>query len=314
MADGTLSRGGQGYGTLAYSVGHRPNRISALKGRVMKTKHLLFVTVVMAILLGWATVALSQNSDPAGSRPGDGRTLTVFAAASLTDVFQSLAAAFSEEHGDVQVIFNFAGSQQLAHQLAQDAPADVFASADAIQMEVAVFSGRVRLDNVAPFAGNRLLIAMPADNPGRVTSLQDLARSGLKLVIADEGAPIGHYTQTMLANADGAPEFSSGFSKQVNDNIISYERNVRAVLSKVMLGEVDAGVVYWSDVMPARAETLATATIPDDVNVFAAYPIAPVADSPDPALAAAFVDFVRSPAGQEILASFGFLPASALGK
>lgn len=212
----------------------------------------------------------------------------------------------------VDVVLNLAGSQQLAVQLANGAPADLFASANEPQMQAAVQAGRVEEGAPQPFATNRLVIAVPADNPGAVFALADLATPGLKLVLADEAVPAGEYARQLLRNAAGASEYGAGFADAVLANVVSYEENVRSVLNKVLLGEADAGIVYTSDLLPDRADRadeVATVPIPDAFNVVATYPVAVVSDAPNPELARAFLDLLLSPAGQAVLADFGFAPA-----
>jgi molybdate transport system substrate-binding protein len=208
----------------------------------------------------------------------------------------------------VTVALNLAGSQQLAHQLSQGAPADVFASADQRQMAAAVSTGRIAAGAARIFAGNRLVLVFPPANPGRLATLSDLARPGLRLIVTAEEAPAGAYAQAFLANAAADPAFGPGFKAAVLQNVVSYEENVRAVLSKVLLGEADAGIVYVSDAQAAGPGELGQLAIPPDLNVIAAYPIAPLADSSRPELAAAFIAFVLGPEGQQILAAHGFLP------
>ncbi len=247
------------------------------------------------------------ESGPAATSTAQSTELVVLAAASLTDAFSALAAAFAAENPDVQVTFSFAGSQQLAQQLVNGAPADVFAVANTKQMQVAVDGGRIDAASVQPFVRNRLVVVTPADNPARLETLVDLARPGIKLVLADAAVPVGQYTLDFLAKAVDAPEFPADYSQSVLANVVSYEDNVRAVLTKVVLGEADAGVVYSSDIGPAQAPAVQQFAIPEALNVIATYPLAPVADSRQPNAAAAFVAFVLSPAGQAILEEYGFI-------
>lgn len=243
------------------------------------------------------------------SETGRSTTLTVFAAASLTESFTDLAEVFERQHPEVDVQLNFAGSQQLAQQLAQGAPADLFASANQRQMAVAVAAGRVEATAPQPFASNRLVIVAPPDNPATIGTLGDLARPGVKLVLAAAAVPAGHYARQILANAATDPRFASptGFSflEAVLANVVSYEQNVRAVLTKVALGEADAGIVYASDV---QGSTVTAIEIGAADNVLAVYPLAPTADSTHPELAQAFAHFVLSAEGQQILAAHGLQP------
>jgi molybdate transport system substrate-binding protein len=263
------------------------------------------VILFLGLLIG-AYGCGSQRSGPESE--GEARTLTIYAAASLKGGFDEIAQAFEENNPGVRVLINFAGSQQLAQQIVQGAPVDVFASADDRQMSSAVESGRIAPTAPEIFIYNRLVVILPADNPGALNRLADLARPGLRLVLADDKVPVGGYAAQFLAAASQDPAFSPDFETEVRENVVSFEENVRAVTSKIGLGEADAGVVYLSDYVAAPPQTLNAILIPDHLNPTAAYPIAPVEDSADPLLASAFVDFVLSPEGQAILADYGYLP------
>jgi len=239
-------------------------------------------------------------------RPGEEATapqeIVVFAASSLTDAFTELAEAFEVEHPAARILLHFAGSSQLAAQLAEGVPADVFASANPEQMQAAISAGRIDPGAGAIFVSNRLTIIVPTGNPAGVASLEDLARPGILLILAVEGVPVRAYTDEIAAG------LGTGFQEGFYGNLVSEEENVRQVVAKVALGEADAGIVYTSDVSPDIAGQVAQIAIPEVRNVVALYPIAPLADSPHPEWAQAFVDFVLSPAGREILARRGFGP------
>jgi len=234
--------------------------------------------------------------------------LVVFAAASLKDGFERIAAEFEAANPGVTVLFTFAGSQQLAQQLAAGAPADLFASANQRQMQAVVDAGRVASDAPRIFAHNRLALIYPRDNPAQLQSLQDLARPGVKLVLAAESVPVGQYSLEFLAKATASASFTPTYSQTVLANLVSYEENVRGVLAKVILGEADAGIVYTSDVTGSVSGRVGMIDIPDPLNVIATYPIAPVLDSTQDELAQEYVDLVLSESGQAILARVGFLP------
>ncbi len=256
--------------------------------------------------LGVLLAACSASGVPdAGNTPDN---LVVFAAASLTDAFQELAGKFEAENPGVDVVLNFAGSQQLAQQLGQGAAADVFASANKPQMRAAIEAGRVVSGTQQVFAGNRLVVVTPADSPAGLASLQDLAQPGIKLVLAAREVPVGGYALDFLEKAGASPQFAPGYDDAVLANVVSYEENVKAVLSKVVLGEADAGIVYSSDVTPDVSGQVLRIQIPDELNTLAAYPIAPIADAPNPELARRFLELVLSPEGQAVLASHGFIP------
>lgn len=250
---------------------------------------------------GSSTMAAGEISAVSGDR------LIVSAAASLTDAFEATGARFREENAGNELIFNFAGSQQLAQQIAGGAPADIFASADLRQMQVAVSSGRIAETSVQPFAANRLVIIYPLDLETPLSSLQDLARPGLRLVLAAEQVPVGRYTHTFLENAAAAGP-GPAYRRQVLDNVVSHELNVRAVLTRISLGEADAGIVYSSDVAGAQNAAVGTVEIPDELNVAATYYLALLAGDEENPLAHEFVDFVLSAEGQAILQDHGFTP------
>jgi molybdate transport system substrate-binding protein len=219
--------------------------------------------------------------------------VTVFAAASLTDAFTDLGAAFETAHPGTTVTFNFAGSQQLATQITTGgAPADVFASADLAQMDVVADADLPAGDPVV-FARNRLAMVVEPGNPAGVTTLDDLGRDDVTVVLAAEEVPAGRYAREALDAAG------------VTVRPVSLETDVRAVLTKVSLGEADAGIVYTSDVAAANDRVEGVA-IPDEDNVIAAYHIAALRDAPNTPAAGAFVALVRSSEGRHMLDAYGF--------
>jgi molybdate transport system substrate-binding protein len=237
---------------------------------------------------------------------GSPTQLTVFAAASLTEAFGEIGKNFEAAY-HAKLTFNFAGSQQLAQQIGQGAPVDVFASANNTQMDKLIKSGQVISGTQRIFARNRLVVIYPQDNPAGLQSLHDLAKPGVKLVLADKAVPVGQYALDFLANASQSPAYTAAYSATVLANVVSYEENVRTVLSKVALGEADAGIVYMSDVSRDAAGKVGHIDIPDDLNIIASYPIAPIKDAPNAELAQTFIDYVLSPEAQQILVKYGFV-------
>jgi molybdate transport system substrate-binding protein len=234
------------------------------------------------------------------------RRLIVFAAASLTDAFEEIGTAFETAHPGVDVVFNFAGSSELAAQLAEGAPAEVFASANARQMQIARAAGRVG-GWPRTFARNRLVLIVPADNPAHITRLRDLGNDGVLLIIAAPDVPVRDYTDSLLERLAADPAYGETYRQAVYANVVSEEQNVRQVAAKVALGEADAGIVYASDVTPDIAGQVQAIVIDDALNTIARYPIAHTNDAADPELAQAFVCFVLSDAGQDILARWNFV-------
>jgi molybdenum ABC transporter molybdate-binding protein len=237
------------------------------------------------------------------------KTLTVFAAASLTESFGELGTMFEAANPGVTISYNFAGSQQLAEQLAQGAEADVFASASKKYMDAAVTSKRVIKFEAKTFVTNRLVVVFPKDNPAGLVELKDLAKPGLKLDLADKAVPVGQYSLDFLDKANKDETFGTAFKDDVLKNVVSYEDNVKAVVTKVSLGEADAGIVYVTDITKDIAEKVGTLEIPDALNSIANYPIAAITDSKNPDLAKAFVDLILSPDGQAVMAKYAFHPA-----
>jgi molybdate transport system substrate-binding protein len=247
-----------------------------------------------------AATAVSISVAPQSS------SLTVFAAASLTGTFTEMGKAFEAAHVGVTVTFNFAGSQALRTQLEQGAVADVFASANQTEMTTLVTDKLVAANSSQVFLTNSLLVVMPANNPAGIQTLKDLARPGLKLVLADTTVPAGKYARQILAKLDKDPAFTPSFSSQVLANVVSNETDVKQVVAKVQLGEADAGIVYVSDAV--AAPELKTIEIPAANNVVAKYPIAALTKAPQPDLAATFVAYVLSSEGQTVLKKWGFAP------
>ncbi|MEZ4669058.1 MAG: molybdate ABC transporter substrate-binding protein [Anaerolineae bacterium] len=267
----------------------------------MKPRHAIVLSIVVLQLV-LVPVAAAQES----------QTLTIFAAASLTDVFQEMADRFVELNPAADIIFNFAGSSTLATQLIEGANADVFASANLKQIQAVVDAGRI-IQPVSIFARNRLVVITPIDNPSSLSTLSDLARPGVKLILAAPGVPVRDYTDTMLQTLALDADYGSAYPEAVLLNLASEEDNVRQVVAKVALGEADAGIVYQSDVTPDLNDLIQTITIPDEVNVLAAYPIGIIENTPNPSFAKAFVDYALSEDGQAILMKWNFIgkcPAS----
>ena len=245
--------------------------------------------VALASALLVAAVGCGSSSQNVSS-PGPSSAL-VLAAASLTDAFRAVGAAFAKEHPDETVTFSFAGSQSLVAQIKEGAPGDVFASAD--ERSMAAVSGSTTSPPQV-FARNTLAIAVAPGNPKHISGLADLARSGITLVLAAPAVPAGNYARKALTAAG------------VTVHPKSEEENVRAVLTKVELGEADAGIVYTSDIA-AAGDKVDRVAIPASVNQIAHYPIARISDE---VVGHDFVAFVLSDRGQQILQRYGFLPAS----
>lgn len=282
-------------------------------------KRFIYLTLLLALLLAGcvpasipastavsatATESPTATAFPPTATP-EPRTLTVFAASSLTDAFTEIGKNFEAANPGVTVTLNFAGSQALRTQIEEGAPADVFASANKTQMDAVITASRVTEGTQQVFLTNKLVIILPADNPAGLEKLEDLTKPGIKLVLAAEEVPVGNFARQALDLMNGS--FGTDFKDKVLANVVSNEDNVKQVVAKVQLGEADAGIVYTSDAV--AAPDLKTIEIPVELNIVAKYPIAPLTKSANADLAAKFIEYVLSPDGQVVLQKWGFAPA-----
>jgi molybdate transport system substrate-binding protein len=267
----------------------------------MKMQRHLDLILLAALLLAGCALA---TEDAPSARP-EARTLTVFAAASLTEAFTEIGANFDAANPGVTTSFNFAGSQALRTQIEEGAPVDVFASASSREMDTLITNSFVADGVSQVFLSNKLVVILPADNPAGLDSLEDLARSGVKIVLAAEEVPVGNYARQSLDLMNAS--FGADFKNNVLANVVSNEDNAKQVVAKVQLGEADAGIVYTSD--SVATPELKSIEIPLELNVIARYPIAPLVESENADLAGLFVNYVLSAEGQAILGKWGFAPA-----
>ena len=245
-----------------------------------------------------AVTCVACGSDDSESGGGDA-TLTVFAAASLTTTFEQIGAEFEKEHDGVKVEFSFGGSSDLVAQIQQGAPADVFASADAANMDKVTADG-LQADDPQDFASTTLEIAVPPDNPAGIASFADLGKDGVNVVVCAPEVPCGAAT----AKAEEATG--------VDISPVSEEQSVTDVLAKVTSGEADAGLVYVTDVT-AAGDDVQGITFPESGDIVNTYPIVALKDAADATLAQQFVDLVLSDTGQSILEDAGFAQAEGTG-
>lgn len=239
-----------------------------------------------------------KRAGPTAAAPED--RLVVFAAASLRDAFTAIAEDFKRPRPGLEITFNFAGTQELRTQLEHGAAADVFASADQRHMDELVRAGRASAPVV--FARNEPVVVVAREAAQAIRGFADLP-SAARIVVGTPEVPIGRYTQQILDRAAAA--LGADFHARVEANVVSRELNVRQVLTKVRLGEAQAGIVYRTDALTTSDVTVVN--IPSDINVVAEYPIAVVTGAAHPELARAWVDFVLSDAGQRALQHAGFV-------
>jgi molybdate transport system substrate-binding protein len=232
-------------------------------------------SLVLAGCGGSSSGATPSSSGAAPSSGGLSGEITVLAAASLTDTFETLGTQFQAAHRGTTITFNFGASSALGTQITSGAPADVFASASQKVMDAVVTAKAASAST--PFATNVMEIAVPPANPARITRLSDLARPGVKVALCQAEVPCGATAAKVFANAE------------LTVKPVTEEADVKATLAKVTLGEVDAGVVYVTDVL-AAGDKVTGIEIPADVNASTSYPIAALTASKNAALAQAFVD------------------------
>ena len=233
-----------------------------------------------------------------GSSKQPSQTLTVFAASSLSKAFNQIGSDFQVTDPGVTVTFNYGASSELASQIDSERTADVFASASGTWMDDV--STKVGVTGRVNFATNQLVIITPTSNPAGITSIQDLAKPGVKLVLAAKGVPVGDYAVQALTEA--------GIASKAAANVVSNEPDDASVVAKITSGEGDAAIVYVSDVNGTVATQVKAIQIPTAVNVVATYPIAVVSGSKQATLGQSFIDYVAGTSGQATLALYGFLP------
>jgi len=266
-----------------------------------------------------ARSALATPSQPVAGTPARptpaaapvSGTLLVFAGSSLTTVFNQIGADMQKANPGLTVKFNYGSSAALRTQLAQGAPADVFASADQQNMDGARQDGSIDGPDLL-FAKNKLIVIAPKGST-KVQSVQDLAKPGLNLVLADPSVPVGNFARQVLGKLAADPVYGAGFDQKVLANLKSNETDDAATVATVQTGQADAAIVFSTDVTGQAAQALSSIPIPDQDNVITTYPIALVKNAPNRAAAQAFIAYVRGPQGQATLKQFGFIVDSSTG-
>lgn len=256
----------------------------------------LLASAVGLLLVACGGVSSSQTSPSPSASAKPSGTLTVLAAASLTGAFGKIGTQLHAQDPGLDVKFSFAGSPTLVTQIQQGAPADVFASADQPNMQKVVNAG---LNGQPPaiFAHNKLEVVVQAGNPKHVKAVSDLANPAIKVDECAPAVPCGSYATTVFGKAG------------IKVTPVSLEQDVKTVLTKVGLGEADAGVVYVTDVK-AGGTTVEGVQIPDNLNVTADYPMVELKSTQNAAAAKTFIDYVKGPEGQKVLKGYGFITVS----
>lgn len=267
--------------------------------RTAPARHPTLLASFLAIALVWCCACESKPNPKAAK-------VRVLAAASLADAFREVGPLFESAHPGVKVEFSFGGSNQLRTQLENGGPGDVFVSADRKQMDAASASRVVDPATVKVFVHNRLALIVPKENRAGIRTVADLARPGLKIVVADKAVPAGNYTRLMLDQAARLAGMGPSVVQGIEANIVSREENVAAVVAKIALNEADAGIAYASDAAGDNGAKLTVIALPPELEERAEYLAAVTGRSSDPALGAKFVEFLVSKEAGEILRKRGF--------
>jgi molybdate transport system substrate-binding protein len=255
------------------------------------------IGVMIAVLLLAASAGYAQEP----------KELTVFTAASLTGAFGEIGQMYKNETG-ISVAFNFDGSQALRTQMENGAYADIFVSANQKQMKATEKDGLMNNSSVVIFTKNKLSLIVPKDNPAKIVNLSDLAKPGLKIVMGTKDVPVGDYTLQILSKLGNDSAYGPDYKAKVLSNVISQETNVNYVVTKVALGEADAGFAYVSDITENLTSKVDKIAIPDEYNVIAEYPMGILRESKYPVQSQKFISRVLSDEGKAVLEKYGFAP------
>lgn len=250
---------------------------------------------------------MAFTSSVAGGETGG--EVIAFTAASLTGASGELAEAFESEYTGYSVTFNLAGTQDLKTQVMNGADADVFISASPKYTNELKNGGYFINDTVQDLVSNWITVIVPADNPGEITTLADLAKPGVMIAMGTEEVPVGINTRKVIDKIANQSEYGSDWKDAIYANMVTYEVAEPSVVEKVKLGEVDAGFVYQSS-SSASGDAIWKIEIPKDLNEIQYYHIAILTETKKPDGAAAFEEFMLGATGHEILERFGFIPAS----
>jgi molybdate transport system substrate-binding protein len=264
----------------------------------MIMKHVLLALMAVLVLA------------PSGGWAQEPEELTVFTAASLTGAFGEIGQMFQNET-NINVVFNFDGSQALRTQIENGAYADVFASANKKQMNALKNDGLMNNSSIVIFARNKLSLIVPRDNPAKIGNLSDMAKPGLKIVMGTKDVPVGDYALQIISKLGNNSSYGPDYKMKVLANVISQETNVNYVVTKVALGEADVGFAYESDITEELASKVDKIVIPDEYNIIAEYPLGMLRESRYPAVGQEFMNLVMSDEGKAVLERYGFAPVES---
>jgi len=235
------------------------------------------------------------------------RVLTVFCGAGLTGALSEIGGLY-ENTTNMSIEFNFDGVPAMRAQIEQGAYADVLVSANLKHMDALKSEGFINNSTVEVFARNKVAIIVPNDNPANITGLKDLAVPGVKILMGTKDLPAGDYALQVLDRLAADPEFGQEYKESVLSNVVSQETTVNRIVSKIALGEADAGFAFISDVSPEMIGKVTRISVPDKYNVIGDFPVGVLSQSEYPEEAQAFLDLMMSSDGQAILEKYGFIP------
>jgi len=258
--------------------------------------------LIMLVLLAGLSPALAE----------EGERLTVFCGAGLTGALSEIGGVY-ENATNISVEFNFDGVPALRSQIEQGAYADILVSANLKHMNALKSEGFINNSTVEVFARNKVAIIVPNDNPASITGLTDLASPGVKILMGTKDLPAGDYALQVLDKLAADPEYGPAYRESVLSNVVSQETTVNRIVSKIALGEADAGFAFISDVSPQMVGKVTRILIPEKYNVVGDFPVAVLSQSKYPVEAQAFLDMIMSTEGQSILGKYGFIPAVQSG-
>jgi molybdate transport system substrate-binding protein len=256
----------------------------------------VFAALIVAIVLA-SSAGLAEEP----------KELTVFTAASLTGALGEIGQIYTNQT-NIEVAFNFDGSQALRTQIENGAYADVFLSANKKQMNAVKNSGLMNNSSIIIFTKNKLSLIVPKGNPAKIGNLSDLAKPGLKIVIGTKDVPVGDYALQIIGKLGNDSAYGPDYKTKVLANVISQETNVNYVVTKVALGEADVGFAYVSDITEELTSKVDKIDIPDEYNIIAEYPLGILLESKYPAESWEFIDLVMSDEGKAVLEKYGFAP------
>jgi molybdate transport system substrate-binding protein len=263
--------------------------------------------IAKQVFIALITVLVLASSAGLAKEP---KELTVFAAASLVGVFGEIGQMYKNET-NASVAYNFDGSQALRTQLENGAYSDIFASANKKQMNALKNDGLMNNSSIVIFTKNKLSLIVPKDNPAKISNLSDLARPGVEIVMGTKDVPVGDYALQILSKLGNDSAYGPDFKAKVLSNVISQETNVNYVVTKVALGEADAGFAYVSDITEDLASKVDKVDIPDEHNIIAEYPMGILMESKYPAESQKFMNLVMSNEGKAVLEKYGFAPVES---